>query len=130
MLARLQAFSDGICDRAESELNARAIFDELADDIAHDLLFGLWLCDRHLRHGLVDLNEGIDLRNMQVALEAIHPRHARVDLRDNVLCRANAFGATTNVADIAVAMLVGRRHGDERHIDPVIFNKVLRTMKV
>lgn len=67
---------------------------------------------------------------MQVALEAIHPRHARVDLRDNVLCRANAFGATTNVADIAVAMLVGRRHGDERHIDPVIFNKVLRTMKV
>lgn len=48
-------------DRAESELNARAIFDELADDIAHDLLFRLWLCDRHLRQGLIDLNEGIDL---------------------------------------------------------------------
>ena len=67
---------------------------------------------------------------MQVAFEAIHPRHAWVDLRDNVLCRTNAFRATTNVADIAVAMLVGRRHSDERHIDSVIFNKVLRTMKV
>lgn len=82
-------------------------FDELTNDIAHDLLFGLWLSDRHLRHGLVDLNEGIDLRNMQVTLEAIHPRHARVDLRDNVLCRANAFRAATNMTDIAVAMLVG-----------------------
>ena len=114
----MQGCADGVRQGPDAHLQRRAVLDQVRDQAADGEVIGRRFDDRQFEQGHGVLDHRRHPRNMDGAV-AEHPRHGRIDLKDDPPgVRADRLVVVGVDPEAEEAVLVHRRDSADQGIDP------------